>query len=302
MQKFLPSPLLGVITFLLVAFNTVFWVAFFIPVILLKFIVFAPQFRHRCSRVLTAFASQWVNCNSLILQIMQNSEWDIEGPADLNPHASYLVISNHRSWADIVVLQHIFRNKIPFLKFFLKKELIWVPFLGLAWWALDFPFMKRYSRRFLEKHPELRGQDMATTRKQCEKFKRSPVSVINFVEGTRFSSSKHLSQNSPFQNLLRPRAGGVAFVLAAMGDSLSGILDVTIVYPDNAPDALIWQLLQGKIPRIVARVRLVPVLEDVAGKDYLADSDFKERMQNWVNRVWQDKDMLINSILSARGA
>jgi hypothetical protein len=118
--------------------------------------------------------------------------------------------------------------------------------------------------------------------------------LINFVEGTRFSSSKHLSQNSPFQNLLRPRAGGVAFVLAAMGDGLSGILDVTIVYPDNAPDALIWQLLQGKIPRIIARVRLLPVPEDVAGKDYLADSDFKERMQNWVNRVWQDKDMLIN--------
>jgi len=294
MLKFLPSPLLGVVTFLLVAFNTVFWVALFIPVILLKFIVFAPHFRHRCSRVLTAFASQWVNCNSLILQIMQNIEWDIEGPADLNPHASYLVISNHRSWTDIVVLQHIFRDKIPFLKFFLKKELIWVPCLGLAWWALDFPFMKRYSRRFLEKHPELRGQDMATTRKQCEKFKRSPVSVINFVEGTRFSSSKHLSQNSPFQNLLRPRAGGVAFVLAAMGDGLSGILDVTIVYPENDPEALIWQLLQGKIPRIIVRVRLVPVPEDVAGKDYLADSDFKERMQNWVNRIWQDKDMLIN--------
>ncbi len=297
MLKFLPSLLLGIITFLLIAFNTVFWVTLFIPVILLKFIFFASQFRHRCSLVLVAFASQWVECNSLILQIMHSIEWDIEGPANLNPQASYLVISNHRSWTDIVVLQHIFRGKIPFLKFFLKKELVWVPFLGLAWWALDFPFMKRYSRQFLEKHPELRGQDMATTRTHCEKFKRSPVSVINFIEGTRFSSSKHISQNSPFQNLLRPRAGGVAFVLAAMGDCLSGILDVTIVYPDNDSVALIWQLLQGKIPRIIARVRLVPVPEDVAGKDYLTDSDFRERMQNWVNRIWQDKDMLINRFI-----
>jgi 1-acyl-sn-glycerol-3-phosphate acyltransferase len=302
MLKFLPSALFGLITFLLVAFNTVFWITLFIPVIFLRFIFFTPKFRHRCSLVLTAFASQWVDCNSLIFQITQNMQWNIEGPADLNPHASYLIFSNHRSWADIFVLQHIFRGKIPFLKFFLKKELMWVPFLGLAWWALDFPFMKRYSRQFLEKHPELRGQDMATTRTQCEKFKRSPVSVINFVEGTRFSSSKHLSQNSPFQNLLRPRAGGVAFVLAAMGDYLSGILDVTIVYPDNHPDALIWQLLQGKISRIIVRVRLLPVPEDVAGKDYLADSNFKEGMQNWVNRIWQDKDMLINRILSVRGA
>lgn len=302
MLKFFPSPLLGVIAFLLVVFNTVFWVTLFIPVILLRFIVFAPRFRRRCSRVLIAFGSQWVDCNSLILQIMHDIEWDIEAPADLNPQASYLVISNHRSWTDIVVLQHVFRDKIPFLKFFLKKELVWVPFLGLAWWALDFPFMQRYSRRFLEKHPELRGQDMATTRTHCQKFKSTPVSVINFIEGTRFSSSKHLSQNSPFQNLLRPRAGGVAFVLAAMGDCLSGILDVTIAYPDNDPDALIWQMLQGKIPRIMVRVRLVPVPEDVVGKDYWADSDFRERMQNWVSRIWQDKDMLINSMLSARGA
>ena len=300
MLKFLPPSLVGAITFLLVAFNTLFWVTFFIPVILLKFILFAPRFRHRCSLVLIAFASQWVACNSLILQITRDIKWDVEGPADLNPHASYLVISNHRSWTDIVVLQNIFRDKIPFLKFFLKKELIWVPFLGLAWWALDFPFMKRYSRQFLDKHPELRGQDMATTRNHCEKFRRSPVSVINFVEGTRFSSSKHLSQNSPFQNLLRPRAGGVAFVLAAMGDSLSGVLDVTIAYPDNDPDALIWQLLQGKIPRIIARVRLLPVPGDVAGKDYLADGDFRERMQDWVNRIWQDKDMRINRILAVR--
>ena len=300
MLKFLPSPLLGVISFLLVLFNTVFWVTLFTPVILLRFIFFAPQFRDLCSQVLTAFAAQWVNCNSFILHIMQDIEWDIEGPANLNSHASYLVVSNHRSWTDIVVLQHVFRDKIPFLKFFLKKELMWIPFLGLAWWALDFPFMKRYSRRFLEKHPELRGQDMATTRKHCEKFKRSPVSVINFVEGTRFSSSKHLSQNSPFQNLLRPRAGGVAFVFGAMGDGLSGILDVTIVYPDNDPDALIWKLLQGKIPRIIVRVRLLPVPEGVAGKDYWEDSDFRERVQNWVNRIWQDKDMLINRILSDR--
>lgn len=300
MLQFLPSPLLGVVAFLLIAFNTVFWVGFFIPVILLRFIAFSPRFRLRCSGVLTSFASQWVNGNSLILRITQNMHWDIETPVDLIRHASYLVISNHRSWTDIFVLQHVFRGKIPFLKFFLKKELIWVPFLGLAWWALDFPFMKRYSRRFLEKHPELRGQDMATARKHCERFKSAPVAVMNFVEGTRFTPAKRLAQASPFQNLLKPRAGGVAFVLAAMGDGLSGVLDVTIVYPDNTANARLWQLLQGKIPRIMVRARLLPVPEDVVGKDYLADDDFRERMQAWSNRIWQDKDALINSLLSVR--
>lgn len=297
MLKFLPAPVIGVIAFLLIAFNTVFWVTLFIPVILLKLLIAVPRFRQRCSRALTVLASRWVDGNSIILRITQEMQWDIETPEELDPRASYLVISNHRSWTDIFVLQHIFRGKIPFLKFFLKSGLIWVPFLGLAWWALDFPFMKRHSRQFLEKHPELRGQDLATTRKHCEKFKKSPVSVINFVEGTRFSANKHRSQASPFRNLLRPRAGGVAFVLAAMGDTLSGILDVTTVYPDNDPQALIWQLLQGKIPRIVVRVRLLPVPPEVVGRDYFTDSDFRTRVQEWINRIWQDKDMWIGGIL-----
>ena len=292
----------GAATFLLIALNTVFWVALLSPAILLRLVSFTPRLRHWCSLVLIAFASRWVEGNSLISRIMTHTQWDVEAPVNLDPHASYLVISNHRSWADIFVLQHIFKGRTPFLKFFLKKELIWVPLLGLAWWALDFPFMKRHSQQFLEKHPELRGQDMATARKHCERFKRYPVSVINFVEGTRFSIGKRLSQNSPFQNLLKPRAGGIAFVLAAMGDGLSGILDVTMVYPDNETDVLIWQMLQGQIPRIVVRVCLLPVPENVVGKDYLTDGDFRERIQNWLNRIWQDKDMLIDSILSDREA
>jgi 1-acyl-sn-glycerol-3-phosphate acyltransferase len=300
MLKMLPAPLLGVMSLLLVTFNTVFWVALFVPVILVKFVIFHPGVRGRCSRALTVLASRWVDCNSWILKLATDLRWDVEIPAALSAQSSYLVLSNHRSWTDIVVLQHVLRGQIPFLKFFLKKELIWVPFLGLAWWALDFPFMQRYSRQFLEKHPELRGQDLATTRRHCEKFKQSPVAVINFAEGTRFGAAKHLAQDSPFRHLLRPRAGGVGFVLAAMGDFLSGVLDVTIVYPENKPEALIWQMLQGKITRIVVRARLLSVPADTAGKDYAADPAFRERIQVWVNGIWQEKDLLIGSFSSGR--
>jgi hypothetical protein len=94
----------------------------------------------------------------------------------------------------------------------------------------------------------------------------------------------------------------VAFVLAAMGDTLSGILDVTTIYPDNDPQALIWQLLQGKIPRIVVRVRLLPVPQDVVGKDYFTDEDFRNRVQEWVNRIWLEKDVLISRFLNFREA
>jgi len=294
MLQFLPPPIVGTIAFSLIAVNTVFWVALFIPVVAARLVVASSRFRQRCSAVLIAFAWRWVGVNSWILKITQNMQWDLEVPADLDPGRSYLVVSNHRSWTDIFVLQHVFRGRIPFLKFFLKKELIWVPFLGLAWWALDFPFMQRHSRAYLEKHPELRGQDMDTTRRHCEQFRHSPVSVLNFLEGTRFTPGKHLAQGSPFAHLLKPRAGGVAFVLAAMGDALSGVLDVTIVYPESPPDAMLWRLLQGKIPRIVVRARLLPLPADAAGRDYLGEDDFSGRMHDWVNRIWSEKDRLLD--------
>ena len=115
-------------------------------------------------------------------------------------HEWYLMTSNHQSWADILVLQKVTNRRVPSLKFFLKQELIWVPLLGLAWWALDFPFMKRYSRAQLEKRPELKGKDMETTRKACEKYAHYPVSVMNFFEGTRFTEEKHRQQNSPYRH------------------------------------------------------------------------------------------------------
>jgi 1-acyl-sn-glycerol-3-phosphate acyltransferase len=296
MLQVLPPPIVGAIALSLLAVNTVFWVALFIPIIAARLVVASARFRQRCSAVLIAFAWRWVGVNSWILKITQNMQWDLEVPADLDPGRSYLVVSNHRSWTDIFVLQHVFRGRIPFLKFFLKKELIWVPFLGLAWWALDFPFMQRHSRAYLEKHPELRGQDMDTTRRHCEQFRHSPVSVLNFLEGTRFTPGKHLAQGSPFAHLLKPRAGGVAFVLAAMGDALSGVLDVTIVYPESPPDAMLWRLLQGKIPRIVVRARLLPLPADTVGRDYVEDPDFSARMRAWVDRLWQEKDRLLDRL------
>src|SRR5699024_11884010 len=167
---------------------------------------------------------------------------------------SYLVISNHQSWVDIAALVETFNGRTPYFKFFLKKELVWVPFLGLAFWALVYPFMKRYSREVLDNHPELKGKDLEITRRACEKFKDMPVSVVNFLEGTRFTPAKKARQQSPYESLLRPKAGGVAFVMAAIGDNLDALLDVTVVYAsDQAPG--FWDLLCGKVPRVVVDIR-----------------------------------------------
>ena len=286
------------ISLLLFIFNTFFWCTILYFFAILKLLIPHTGIRRQISNLLILIANIWISGNSFILRITQKLIWDVQGLENLNPKNSYLVISNHRSWTDIFVLQHIFKNRIPFLKFFLKQELIWVPFLGIAWWALDFPFLKRYSRHFLEKHPELRGKDMETTRKHCEKFKNSPVSIMNFLEGTRFSLKKHQKQNSPYRHLLLPKAGGVALVLATMGDRLNCVLDTTIIYPENRSAMKFWDLLSGHIPRITVRVAKLAVPEDAAGKNYEEDKQFRERIQQWVNGIWQAKDQQIDTILA----
>jgi len=168
--------------------------------------------------------------------------------------------------------------------------------VGLAWWFLDYPFMKRYARKTIEKHPELRGEDLATTRKACESFRHTPVSILNFLEGSRFTTAKHASQESPYRNLLLPKAGGLAFVLDAMGDSLHSLLDVTIVYPDGTPT--LWDFLAGRLDRVVVHVEERTIPQDMLGGDYLGDAAFRERLQEWVRNLWQQKDERITALLA----
>jgi 1-acyl-sn-glycerol-3-phosphate acyltransferase len=299
MLSFLPSPIVGAITFLLFCVNTVVWCLVLLVFASMKVVIPFGKLRRGLSWLLTAVAAIWIEGNRFIMRLTQKIHWDVEGLDNLSTTASYLVISNHRSWTDIPVLQLCFNHRIPFLKFFLKQELIWVPLLGLAWWALDFPFLKRYSRRFLEKHPELRGTDMETTRRKCAKFRHTPVSVMNFLEGTRFTREKHRKQQSSYAHLLLPKAGGVAMVLSNMGDYLSHILDVTIVYPYNSRSVRFWDLLSGRISTIVVKVRQLTVPEGVAGRDYARDDAYRKMIQQWVNRVWEDKDRQIDALLAA---
>ena len=249
--------------------------------------------------VLRRLAEGWIQCNSLLLDLVHEIEWDVRGDDGLRHAGSYLISCNHQTWADIPILQRIFNRRIPFIRFFLKQELIRVPLLGLAWWFLDYPFMKRYSRETLEKHPELRGKDLESTRKACEKFRRAPVSILNFLEGSRFTAAKQAHQGAAYRNLLRPKAGGMAFVLDAMGDSLQSLLDVTIVYPDGAPD--FWEFLAGRLDRVIVHVEEKTIPQDLLGGDYLGDSAFRERFQAWVDELWKQKDERIAALLAEDG-
>ena len=296
----LPPVLRGIIASLLLAFNTLFWCWPLFALALLKLILpFAPVQRG-LRFAMHWIAESWIAVNSFWMRLVQPIEWDVEGLEKLDLTHSWLVTSNHQSWVDILVLQHQFNRRLPFLKFFLKKELIWVPVIGLCWWALEFPFMKRYSKAYLQKHPEKQGQDLATTRKACERYKTNPVSVFNFLEGTRFTPEKHDRQESPFQHLLKPKAGGIAFVLDAMGEQLHGLVNVTLYYPQGRPG--LWDLLSGKIKRIVMQVETLPIPEQFIGQSYDQNMQYRAQFQDWVNQLWADKDQQLTQIINAEQA
>jgi 1-acyl-sn-glycerol-3-phosphate acyltransferase len=292
--NFLPPAILGSLTLSLIFLNTVFWSCFLFPVAFLKLILPLTAWQKFCAAVLIVIAQSWIDVNNAIFSLTQKIEWDVQGTDGLDKHGWYLVLSNHQSWLDVLVLQKVFNHKIPFLKFFLKKNLIWMPMLGQAWWAMDMPFMQRYSKEFLAKHPELKGQDLEATRKACEKFKLLPVSVINFVEGTRYTPEKHGQKQSPYRHLLPPKAGGIAFVLSAMGEQFQKILDVTIVYPEKHTN--LWDMASGQVHKIVVSVRQLPLPQDLLTGDYTNDTAFQNRFQTWMNGLWSEKDTIFESL------
>lgn len=285
----------GALVLSIIAFNTLFWTVPIFCGALVKLAVPSKAFRKYCDAALNGCANAWVGVNNQVERIFCDIRWHIQGVDSLQLKDWYLVVSNHQSWMDIPVLQKVFYRKIPFLKFFLKQELIWMPILGQAWWALDLPFMKRYSRSFLEKNPHLKGRDLEITRKACEKFKTVPVSVMNFLEGTRFTRAKNEKQQSPYRHLLKPRAGGIAFALSAMGEHLNSFIDVTIAYPEGSKT--FWDFVCGNVRDIRVQVRTLPITSEMLG-DYFNDETFRQAFQNWVNALWEQKDLCIEELIS----
>jgi 1-acyl-sn-glycerol-3-phosphate acyltransferase len=291
-MKLLLAALRGSFASVVLAANVLVVFSLMVPVALVKLLLpFAPV-RRVTDRWLNNLATGWIAVNNLWIALVNEVRWDVELPAGLDPRGWYLVASNHQSWADILVLQRVFTRRIPFLKFFLKRELLYVPVIGLAWWALDFPFMHR-------KGGSAGRDDLERTRRACEKFRHVPTSVINFLEGTRFTRAKHDAQNSPFRHLLKPKVGGIAIALATLGDRFDAVLDVTIAYPGGAPT--FWQVLSGGLTHVVVRVRRLPLPVELAQGDYARDPAARGNVQRWVNALWKEKDGLIDATLRQGG-
>lgn len=298
MLFWLPSPLRGVLATLLLVANILFWVPLVLALAVIKLVLPFKPVRLALDPLLVGIAETWIAGNSAWMALTQRTHWDVQGLDGLSRQNWYLVNANHQCAADIFVMQHLLNGRIPLLKFFIKQQLIWVPFMGLAWWALDFPFMRRHSEAYLQKHPEMRAKDQEATRRACAKFALIPTSVTNFMEGTRYTPAKHARQQSPYRHLLKPKAGGVALAMNAMGDKFQSVLDVTIVYPDGIPH--FWTFLCGGMRRVIVRVQSRPIPAHLLGTDYGHDATVREAFSAWAQQMWREKDAQISALLDQR--
>ncbi len=297
MLGFLPPAVRGALSFLVLTINTLFWCLLLFVLALCKAVLPFEAVLARLDPLINGIASAWTRCNSAWMRFANRPDWRVEGVNSLRYNDWYLVNCNHQSWVDIFVLQDALNGRIPVLKFFLKAELIYVPVIGLAWWALDFPFMKRHSRAALRKNPNLRDDDRNAARRACAKFARTPTSVMNFVEGTRFTVDKHEAQAAPYLHLLKPKAGAMAMALNAMGAQFHALVDATIAYPDGIPT--FWQFLCGQSARAVLKVRQVEIPLDFCTGDYENDRALRKAFHRWLDEIWQHKDAELAAMLAA---
>jgi len=241
--------------------------------------------------------NSWLSVNNwLIDHVLPETQWDItvDDNLDLNMQGRYLMTCNHQSWVDTTVNQYFGLTRMPLTRFFTKWELIFIPFVGQAFKILGFPMMKRHTKEQIAKNPDLKTRDMEEARKACEQLLSQPFTLLNYLEGTRFTPKKHAQQQSPFTNLLKPKAGGLALALNILGDKIDALVDMTIVYPDGAPGY--GEFWLGEVPRIAVNMRKIEIPEWVLGGNYEDDAEYRERFQNWVDDLWSEKDQLISTI------
>lgn len=294
MLKHLPPSLKGIFNFCFLSMGTLFWCTPMYLFLVIKFLSPTPGCRALSDKILVWIGDKWIASNSLWIRLTHNTKYELPNFKNLKLDEWYFITCNHQSWSDILILQMIFLKKAPFIRFFIKKELLFIPVLGPAWWAYDYPIMSRYSKEKIAKNPHLKGKDLEATKKACQKFQHYPVTILNFLEGTRLSEQKHKKQQSPFKNLLKPRIGGFAYAICAMSGKIKHVLDVTIVYPEGVPT--FWQFLCGQVPNVKVDLKLRDIPDTFLNWSDINEPQKRELFSLWVEGIWQEKDQKISEL------
>lgn len=304
MKRWLPPQAIGVLTVAGMFVVLIFWAGLLIlPAGILKLLLLSfPTITRPLDRWIAWCANHgWVGWNQRLFRLLHGRRENLQVRGRLDPARSWMIVANHQSWSDILILFDVMYGSTPFPRFFMKRELIWIPLVGFVCWALDMPFMKRNSAEAIARNPGLRNDDLETTRRFCDKFRQRPIAVVNFLEGTRYTQAKAAAKDSPYRHLLRPKSGGFSFTLNAMGEQFAGLVDVTFVYqPTGNTRSKLWSWLCGEQNAAFVQVEVKPLPVELLGGDYQNDEAFRERFQTWVNGLWADKDATIERVLASR--
>ena len=229
----------------------------------------------------------------VIMNFFHNNKMEVIYEDTFDRNDWCLGLANHQSWADILLILSASNYTMPNIRFFMKKELSWIPFIYLANKNLNMPFVNRHSKKQITKNPNLRLQDYENTIKSCKRLKRAPSTIFSYAEGTRFTSEKHKDQNSSYKNLLEPKIGGLATALSALPES-KYLIDFTLIYKTDQRSA--WAFLKGDMADVKILVKKFKIPESLKNKSYLDDNEYRIEFKNWIEDIWSQKDKSIESL------
>ena len=251
------------------------------------------SFKKYISKISNKIGDLTVYGLKIILLLMHGDTIKVFDENKFDRNTWYMAMSNHQSWADIFVLLVAAHKRIPLLKFFMKKELRWIPFIYLANKTLNMPFVNRHSKKEIESNPSLRLKDYQNTLEACKRFMRSPSTIFSYAEGTRNDPMKHKSQNSPYNNLLIPRVGGMATALSAMPE-IETLVDYSVVYKSDKRDA--WSFLKGEMRDVKILVKEHKIPKHLKNKDYSEDKVYRDDFKTWIEEIWVEKDKNMDNL------
>jgi len=183
-------------------FSTLFWVFLFLssaalfPVAVVLWALTAPFSKRRA--LLHTFTCFWAS-----LYTWLNPAWQvqIDGRDRIDPAKTYVIVANHQSFVDILVLFRLFRH----FKWVSKIENFRVPFIGWNMSLNGYIKLRRGQRESVER-----------MFRQCEEALASGNSIMMFPEGTR-SPTGQMRAFKPGAFELAKRAGSAILPLAIVG-------------------------------------------------------------------------------------
>ena len=292
-MKFFKSSLVGLITFFLILIELIIGFGTLAIINIPRAVIPSKSFKLFLAKISNKIGDLTVYGLKLIMLLMHGNNIQVISNETYDMNKWYMAMSNHQSWADIFVLLTVANKKIPLLKFFMKKELWWIPFVFLANKTLNMPFVNRHSKKAIEKDPSLRTKDYENTLKSCKRFLRAPSTIFSYAEGTRLTPEKHKAQNSKYKNLLQPKIGGMATALSAM-PKIDTLIDFSVVYKSKKRGA--WSFLNGEMRDVKVFIRSHKIPENLKYRNYGSDHLYREEFKQWIEEIWDVKDTKIDEL------